>query len=46
VLGEPVERVDDQHRVLAVVDRSEAIRRGWPHRVATTFCRDEQGRPR
>ncbi len=29
---------------MAVVDRSEAIRRGWLHRVATTVCRDEQGR--
>lgn len=43
-VNEPVERVDDQDRVLAVVDRSEAIRRGWLHRIATTVCRDQQGR--
>ncbi|WP_189924364.1 NUDIX hydrolase [Kitasatospora xanthocidica] len=43
-MGELVERVDDQDRVLGVVDRGEAIRRGWLHRVATTVCRDRQGR--
>jgi 8-oxo-dGTP pyrophosphatase MutT (NUDIX family) len=43
-VDEPVERVDDQDQVLAVVDRSEAIRRGWLHRIATTVCRDQQGR--
>ncbi|MFJ3514048.1 MULTISPECIES: NUDIX hydrolase [unclassified Streptomyces] len=43
-MGEPVERVDDQDRVLAVVDRGEAIRRGWLHRIATTICRDQHGR--
>ncbi|WP_416981817.1 NUDIX hydrolase [Streptomyces sp. T028] len=43
-MAELVDRVDEQDRVLAVVDRAEAIRRGWPHRVATIVCRDEQGR--
>ncbi|MFF2141626.1 hypothetical protein [Kitasatospora sp. NPDC058190] len=28
-MSEPVERVDEQDRVLGVVDRAEAIRRGW-----------------
>ncbi|MEV0243929.1 NUDIX domain-containing protein [Streptomyces sp. NPDC050674] len=43
-MGERVERVDEQDRVLGVVDRDEAIRNGWPHRVATTVCRDPLGR--
>ncbi|MET8543066.1 NUDIX domain-containing protein [Kitasatospora sp. NPDC004799] len=43
-MDEPVERVDEQDRVLAVVERAEAIRRGWLHRVAATVCRDERGR--
>jgi 8-oxo-dGTP pyrophosphatase MutT (NUDIX family) len=41
---ELVERVDEQDDVLSVVDRAEATGRGWLHRVATTICRDEQGR--
>ncbi|AXE86122.1 NUDIX domain-containing protein [Streptomyces sp. Go-475] len=43
-MGEPVERVDEQDRVVGVVDRDEAIRNGWLHRVATTVCRDPRGR--
>ncbi|MFD5482306.1 NUDIX hydrolase [Streptomyces hawaiiensis] len=43
-MGELVERVDEQDRVLGVVDREEAIRNGWPHRIATTVCRDPRGR--
>ncbi|MCW8384107.1 NUDIX hydrolase [Streptomyces justiciae] len=43
-MGELVERVDEQDEVLAVVERAEAIRRGWLHRVATIVCRDAQGR--
>lgn len=43
-MGELVERVDEQDRVLGVVDRSEAIRHGWLHRVATIICRDTEGR--
>lgn len=43
-MGELVERVDEQDRVLGIVERGEAIRRRWLHRVATTVCRDAQGR--
>ncbi|MEV0218807.1 NUDIX domain-containing protein [Streptomyces sp. NPDC050704] len=43
-MTELVERVDEQDRVLNVVDRGEAIRRGWLHRVATVVCRDAEGR--
>ncbi|WP_344440072.1 NUDIX hydrolase [Kitasatospora nipponensis] len=43
-MGEQVERVDEQDRVLAVVDRGEAIRNRWLHRIATTVCRDPAGR--
>lgn len=45
VVDELVERVDDRDRVLGVVvSRRQAIREGWPHRVAVTVCRDERGR--
>ncbi|MFF6873945.1 NUDIX hydrolase [Streptomyces sp. NPDC012474] len=43
-MGELVERVDERDRVLGVVDRDEAIRNGWLHRIATTVCRDPHGR--
>ncbi|MGX2992971.1 NUDIX hydrolase [Streptomyces sp. JNUCC 64] len=43
-MGELVDRVDGRDRVVGVVDRAEAIRRGWPHRVATIVCRDGEGR--
>ncbi|MFJ7203652.1 NUDIX hydrolase [Streptomyces sp. NPDC098789] len=43
-MNERVERVDERDRILAVVDREEAVRRGWLHRIATTICRDRQGR--
>ncbi|MFS8204640.1 NUDIX hydrolase [Streptomyces sp. CWNU-52B] len=43
-MSEPVERVDELDRVVGVVDRAEAVRRGWPHRVAATVCRDADGR--
>ncbi|MFC5910550.1 NUDIX hydrolase [Streptacidiphilus monticola] len=43
-MPELVERVDKEDRVLAVVERGEAIRRQWLHRVATTVCRDPEGR--
>ncbi len=43
-MAERVERVDDQDRVVGVVDRAEAIRHGWLHRVATTVCRDRRER--
>lgn len=41
---ELVERVDERDRVVGVVERGEAVRRGWLHRVATTVCRDGDGR--
>lgn len=43
-MGELVERVDEQDQVLGVVDRAQAIRQGWLHRIATIVCRDEDGR--
>ncbi|MBY8877289.1 NUDIX hydrolase [Actinacidiphila acidipaludis] len=43
-MSELVERVDEHDRVLGVVDRDEAVRRNWPHRIATTICRDGDGR--
>ncbi|MFJ6052248.1 NUDIX domain-containing protein [Streptomyces sp. NPDC092307] len=44
-MDEPVERVDEQDRVLGVVvGRRQAVREGWLHRVAVTVCRDERGR--
>lgn len=41
---ELVERVDERDEVLGVVDRGEAIRRAWLHRIATVVCRDPDGR--
>jgi 8-oxo-dGTP pyrophosphatase MutT (NUDIX family) len=43
-MSELVERVDAHDRVLGVVERGEAIRKRWLHRVATTICRDREGR--
>jgi isopentenyldiphosphate isomerase len=43
-VDERVELVNEQDDVLGVVDRAEATRRGWLHRIATTVCRDERGR--
>ncbi|RFU82359.1 NUDIX domain-containing protein [Streptomyces triticagri] len=43
-MAELIERVDEEDRVLGIVDRAEAIRRGWLHRIATIVCRDERGR--
>ncbi|MEU4796703.1 NUDIX domain-containing protein [Streptomyces sp. NPDC023327] len=43
-MSELVERVDTQDHVLHVVDRQEAVRNGWLHRVAGVVCRDPQGR--
>lgn len=43
-MSELVEHVDEQDRVLGIVDRGEAIRRRWLHRVATIVCRDAEGR--
>ncbi|THA49958.1 NUDIX hydrolase [Streptomyces sp. A1136] len=43
-MSELVEHVDEHDRVLGVVDRDEAVRENWPHRIATTICRDREGR--
>lgn len=43
-MSELVEHVDEYDRVLGVVDRDEAARENWPHRIATTICRDREGR--
>ncbi|MEU7584608.1 NUDIX domain-containing protein [Streptomyces sp. NPDC041068] len=43
-MSELVERVDEQDRVLGIVDRGEAIRGRLLHRVATIVCRDVEGR--
>ncbi|MYW50312.1 NUDIX domain-containing protein [Streptomyces sp. SID8376] len=43
-MSELVEHVDECDRVLGVVERGEAEREGWPHRIATTICRDRTGR--
>jgi 8-oxo-dGTP pyrophosphatase MutT (NUDIX family) len=43
-MGELVERVDELDLVLGVVDRAEAERRRWVHRIATTICRDPMRR--
>ncbi|WP_329374982.1 NUDIX hydrolase [Streptomyces sp. NBC_01483] len=42
-MNELVERVDEQDVVLAVVERADAMRHGWLHRVATIVCRDTAG---
>src|SRR6185503_8752903 len=44
LVGELVERVDERDRVIGVVERADAVRNGWLHRVATTVCRDASGR--
>ncbi|MFI8537553.1 NUDIX hydrolase [Streptomyces aquilus] len=43
-MSELVERVDERDEVLGVVDRDEAVRHGWLHRVVTIVCRDTTGR--
>lgn len=43
-VGELVERVNAQDRVLGVVSRRDAVREGWLHRVGVVVCRDRQGR--
>lgn len=43
-MTELVEHVDAHDRVLGVLDRAEAVRRGLPFRIATTICRDPAGR--
>ncbi|MCH5671140.1 NUDIX hydrolase [Streptomyces gilvus] len=43
-MSELVEHVDEHDRVLGIVDRDEAVRENWPHCIATTICRDREGR--
>ncbi|MFI6054922.1 NUDIX hydrolase [Streptomyces violascens] len=43
-MGERVERVDEQDRVIGVVERDEAVRQGWLYRMAMVLCRDASGR--
>ncbi|MFI5679891.1 NUDIX hydrolase [Streptomyces cellulosae] len=43
-MSELVEHVDEHDHVLGVVERDEAERENWPHRIATTICRDREGR--
>ena len=43
-MSELVEHVDEDDRVLGIVERDEAVRENWPHRIATTICRDQAGR--
>ncbi|MFG1959209.1 NUDIX hydrolase [Nonomuraea sp. NPDC049028] len=43
-MSELVEHVDEHDRVLGVVDREEAVREHWLHRIAVTICRDREGR--
>ncbi|WP_445525314.1 NUDIX hydrolase [Streptomyces cyslabdanicus] len=43
-MGELVDHVDEQDRVVGVVDRAEAVRLGRLHRIATIVCRGENGR--
>ncbi|MEU6439113.1 NUDIX domain-containing protein [Streptomyces sp. NPDC047046] len=38
-----VERVDEYDRVLGVVERGEAVRRRWLHRIGGSVCRDAGG---
>ncbi|MCT2588760.1 NUDIX domain-containing protein [Streptomyces sp. N2-109] len=43
-MSELVEHVDEHDRVLGVVERGEAVRENWLHRIAATICRDREGR--
>lgn len=43
-MSELVEHVDEHDRVLGIVERDEAVRESWPHRIATVICRDREGR--
>ncbi|WP_179083870.1 NUDIX domain-containing protein [Streptomyces rectiverticillatus] len=43
-MSELVERVDEYGQYVEVVDRSDAIRNGWLHRIAATVCCDSRGR--
>ncbi|WP_438295915.1 NUDIX hydrolase [Streptomyces sp. HUAS TT7] len=43
-MSELVEHVDEHDRVLGIVERDEAVRENWLHRIAATICRDREGR--
>jgi 8-oxo-dGTP pyrophosphatase MutT (NUDIX family) len=43
-MGERVDQVDERDRVVGVVERGAAIRHRLFHRIATTVCRDTDGR--
>ncbi|MGW4901139.1 NUDIX hydrolase [Streptomyces albidoflavus] len=43
-MTEWVDRVDEHDRVIGVVERGEAVRNGWPHRIAVTVCHRADGR--
>ncbi|MFE7111466.1 NUDIX hydrolase [Streptomyces sp. NPDC057575] len=43
-MGELVERVDLQDRVVDVVERGEAVRNRWLYRMSMVICRDADGR--
>jgi len=43
-VSELVEHVDEHDHVLGIVERDEAVRANRPHRIATTICRDREGR--
>ncbi|MFJ2628961.1 NUDIX hydrolase [Streptomyces sp. NPDC087532] len=43
-MGELVERVDLQDRVVGVVERGEAVRNRWLYRMSMVICRDAEGR--
>ncbi|MEV7869142.1 NUDIX domain-containing protein [Streptomyces sp. NPDC088124] len=43
-MTEFIERVNEQDRVIGVVERGQAVREGWLYRMAMVLCRDPQGR--
>ncbi|MGX1915169.1 NUDIX hydrolase [Streptomyces phaeochromogenes] len=43
-MSELVEHVDEDDRVLGVVERGSAVRENRLHRIAATICRDREGR--
>ncbi|MFG2140828.1 NUDIX domain-containing protein [Streptomyces sp. NPDC048650] len=43
-MSEYVEQVDEQDRVIDVVERDEAVRKWLMHRIAVVVCRDGAGR--
>ncbi|GAA2079387.1 hypothetical protein GCM10009801_36910 [Streptomyces albiaxialis] len=43
-MSEWVERVDEHDRVIGVMDRAEAVRGRFLHRIAAVVCRDPEGR--